>query len=474
MTKTHIKIFDGPPGTGKTRKLIDTLEFELANGVEPNKIAFCSFTKRAIEEAIDRAITRFDFKKTDLSFFRTVHALAFQALGLRKDQVIQKRDYKKIGEHLSLTFSSKYDDISDGSPIIKNAGDQYMFIDSYSRAKHLSARDVWNSINPDGLNWYEFKRYQDTVTEYKRNKNLVDFADMLAMQSRIIPVDVLIIDEAQDLSTAQWNFLMPTIRQAKRVYIGGDDDQAIFQWSGADVNYFMNIEGERETLKLSYRIPSAIHKLSMNIAGKIKNRVIKDYIPQNKEGEVNYWNSIDHLDLSHGTWLLLARNSYLLGELSESVKNRGVAYSVRGKSTISKSHVRAIKVFERWRKGLDLPADDIDLVNEYLPKGCKKWPDAIWHEAFTRMAPEDKEYYISLLRRNESLTKNPRINISTIHGAKGGEADHVALLTDMAYSTWDATSFDHDSEHRVWYVGATRCKETLNIILPRGRYNYNI
>ena len=90
------------------------------------------------------------------------------------------------------------------------------------------------------------------------------------------------------------------------------------------------------------------------------------------------------------------------------------------------------------------------------------------------MPAEEREFYVSMLRRGESLTNEPRIKISTIHGSKGGEADNVVLLTDMAYNTWEATNLNQDSEYRVWYVGVTRAKQNLNIIMPRGRYHFEL
>ena len=45
---------------------------------------------------------------------------------------------------------------------------------------------------------------------------------------------------------------------------------------------------------------------------------------------------------------------------------------------------------------------------------------------------EEKEFWISALRLGEKITEKPRIRISTIHGAKGAEADHVALVTDIS------------------------------------------
>ena len=36
----------GPPGTGKTTKLLNIMEEALDKGVEPERIAFLSFTKK--------------------------------------------------------------------------------------------------------------------------------------------------------------------------------------------------------------------------------------------------------------------------------------------------------------------------------------------------------------------------------------------------------------------------------------------
>jgi superfamily I DNA/RNA helicase len=146
-------------------------------------------------------------------------------------------------------------------------------------------------------------------------------------------------------------------------------------------------------------------------------------------------------------------------------------YNLKGKSTLAKRDVESILLWERHRKGMPLDPDDYEVLSNYITKFDKT---KIWHEAFDKMESMTKEYYISLLRKGESLTKPPRINISTIHGSKGGEADNVVLVTDMAASTWEASNLMPDSEHRVWYVGATRTKHSLNIVMPRGRYYYQL
>ena len=83
------------------------------------------------------------------------------------------------------------------------------------------------------------------------------------------------------------------------------------------------------------------------------------------------------------------------------------------------------------------------------------------------MPMNDTVYIIAALRRQQNLNREPRINISTIHGAKGGEADNVMLLTDMPRKAEDAyfeNKIKKDDERRVFYVGMTRAKKALHIV----------
>ncbi len=72
------KVF-GPPGSGKTTYLLNQVETELENGVSPARIGYFSFTRKAANEARDRAIAKFPHlnAKTDFPYFRTLHSLAF-------------------------------------------------------------------------------------------------------------------------------------------------------------------------------------------------------------------------------------------------------------------------------------------------------------------------------------------------------------------------------------------------------------
>ena len=77
-----------------------------------------------------------------------------------------------------------------------------------------------------------------------------------------------------------------------------------------------------------------------------------------------------------------------------------------------------------------------------------------------------------MLRRGEKITQEPRIRISTIHAAKGGEATNVILLTDISSRVFKSYQQNPDDESRVFYVGLTRAKENLFLIEPQTQKYY--
>lgn len=52
------------------------------------------------------------------------------------------------------------------------------------------------------------------------------------------------VDEAQDLTPLQWDMVVKIAKSVWRVYIAGDDDQAIYEWNGAEVEYFQTFPVE--------------------------------------------------------------------------------------------------------------------------------------------------------------------------------------------------------------------------------------
>tara|TARA_R110000803_G_scaffold101791_1_gene169810 strand:- start:137 stop:556 length:420 start_codon:yes stop_codon:yes gene_type:complete len=96
--------------------------------------------------------------------------------------------------------------------------------------------------------------------------------------------------------------------------------------------------------------------------------------------------------------------------------------------------------------------------------GLKVSKDLPWFKALENIPTQKSSYVRAMLRRKENINSEPRIKLSTIHGAKGGEADNVMLLTDLSRKADEQYWKQRDSERRVFYVGMTRARNTLNIV----------
>ena len=100
-----------------------------------------------------------------------------------------------------------------------------------------------------------------------------------------------------------------------------------------------------------------------------------------------------------------------------------------------------------------------------------------WETGLGKISERDRIYIKACLRKGESLTKTPRIRISTIHSAKGAQATNVMLLTDTMrrpYSMWRKINNYEDDEARVFYVGLTRATDRLHLIHPMFSQGYSL
>lgn len=492
------KIILGPPGCGKTTECIRLVEEAINSGTRPSRIAYFSFTKKAAQEASDRACARFDMTRQDFPYFRTLHSLAYQQLGLIPQRVLGSDQFREIGALLGLEFTRYYHNEDGMMPLGSKTGDQILWLIGMANARIVPLKDQWNLANIPDLDWFRVKQFNDTLAAYKRDTYTVDFSDMLnlALDCPPLDIDIAIIDEAQDLSRQQWRLANHLVSRAKMVYIAGDDDQAIHAWAGADVETFLTLQGTKTVLEQSYRLPRKIHALCDRIVSRIHHRYPKKWHPRDVDGRINRINTLDTMPWEDGTYMVLARNKYLLKDTEELLRLNGLPYISSGKSSIDPDHIRAIQTWEQLRqnqwvtgeearnvydhlrvgpgvqrgyKSLKMVQDDQMVNADYLYQYGGLVAKGIWHDVLTGIPDDQIQFYLAVRRRGEKLLETPRIQLSTIHGVKGGEADHVVLISDMSWRTYNEfqTGDTHDDEHRVAFVGASRAKQSLTILSPQ-------
>lgn len=496
----------GPPGTGKTTTLLNMVEKAIDEGISPSNIAFLAFTRKAANEAKERAARRFnlDFEQ-DLNFFRTLHSFCFNLSDIQKDQLLGYEHLAELSMQIGFNLTGKSPDADDD--IGSNARDNpIMQLIQLSRLKKEPIELTYKESGVDEP-LTSVKYVDEAYRKYKKANKLYDYTDILEWfadnGSRVCPqFSLVFLDEAQDLSPLQWEIAHILDDNSKRMYAAGDDDQAIYRWAGADVEHFLGVEEGSEVLEQSYRVPSKVHQVAQRIAKRIQTRRPKDYKPKPEQGVVENWSEPDLHKFQYDDWMVMAQCNYMLNEICEQLRQFGYYFDNRGNRSISDKLASALAAWEtlqdggqidvgaaknlyyymksgtRIRRGFKnlsgLLADDLlsldALQNNF---GLLATADMSWEEAMDKIPEEVKSYVSAIIRRGEDLNREPRIKVSTIHGTKGGEATNVVLYTDISYASDQAVSSNTlegqrmlDDLHRLFYVAVTRSKQNLYIVSP--------
>tara|TARA_R110002124_G_scaffold224388_1_gene389777 strand:+ start:3236 stop:4762 length:1527 start_codon:yes stop_codon:yes gene_type:complete len=493
----------GPPGTGKTTRLLAEVTDRLESGVNPLRIAYLAFTKKAASEARGRAVKLLGLSESDqkeqLFYFRTLHSLCYQLLSISDKKVITEADYKKFGKRVNLNFEVSIDEerrTKTNNPIIS--------LLSLYRLKMSTLREEYNKTDFNYA-WNEVDFIDRSYQEFKKTFRLIDYTDMLtefeSIMHLVLPktFSLICIDESQDLSPLQWKIVANLKNHTEDLILAGDDDQAIYGFTGASPEEFLHFEGEAEVLNQSYRTPKSIYRLISGIINTIPSnkRQQKTYQPKEEEGSVRRINSLQELDFSSGEWLILAQANYMLDTVAEDLKSAGYLFMRNGGRSISYNLTTAIITWERLRKGKEVSAANVQIMYKYMTgnggkvqRGFKKLNvseelfltydqlvsdygllasvDEIWSEALdSKTITVDKTYVTSILRKGDDSfhLKTPRIQLSTIHGAKGGEAQNVVVFLDL--TTAAIKNNENYENHRVFYVACSRPTENLYLVEPQ-------
>jgi DNA helicase-2/ATP-dependent DNA helicase PcrA len=222
-------ILSATAGSGKTHSTVGRLNHLLANGVDPNRIIFFSFTNDAVNELRNRIDN--EVKIT------TIHSFTSSILGklgkfkpivtfydfinwYRDKKKPSFKDPRKVREEYYKTIEKFYEE---GASISS----------SFSAYK-LQFYDGVRSPKPN---------YYDHYVAFLKDTNSRDFSDMLIDTEKLSKdpkhrdffngmYDYVFIDEYQDTSTLQMKILSSI--NAKQYYLIGDKNQSIYGFSGAN------------------------------------------------------------------------------------------------------------------------------------------------------------------------------------------------------------------------------------------------
>jgi len=505
-----IKIY-GPPGTGKTTTLVEkVVRKHLAKGVDPEQIAFISFTNKAVNTARDRAIETFpDLSTEDFKKFSTLHSYCRKFF---QEEIFDQRNCL-----IDFALQEKFLKTSD----TRLADDDFLYKDwslgIYDKARNMMKDPelVFKEESYKKDNLEIFKRKISTYEHYKKD-SFIDFTDMIERAIREInfgKLEILILDEAQDFTPLQWSVIFKIAKQAKKIYLAGDDDQAIYRWNGADPKYFTEyFPGKKIVLRKTRRFGKAIYEFSQIIRRGIIDSIEKDFSPLDKDGDIKRYLSFNQINFKdEGSWYIIARVNRVVNELRGKAKDAGLYFmDNKGNKSFSERQWRAIQAWHKVSKGESINKAEAENMYRYIrqlkdidygsekfwrnepdyktykfndlvewcglemseEEGKKKW----WWILRKNFTPRQKIYFMRLLKRygTDQLNKEPNIIIDTIHSVKGGEADHVVIHSKADYASdyRRKNKREKTDENRVYYTGATRAKRKLHLLASDDRYNY--
>jgi superfamily I DNA/RNA helicase len=499
-------IIEGPPGCGKTASLNALLDAHLQAGHEPDRLLVNAFTRNATQELRRRLRERYG--AIDMPWVRTIHSSCFHLLGLRTQQVVGPHSLREFGEasgfELKGALGARSLEDPYGGGTVVTVGDWCYVAEELRRQRLWTTEQSVGGLRPPGLaQHWDLDMARDFSLAYatwKKESGLYDFADMLerVLEGRMRPpVRQMFIDEAQDNTPLVWAVIDLWRQEAERLFVHGDSDQCLYQWSGADPKGMSRRSGSVFTLSHSYRLPSVILKQAQQIIRRTRDRIPKDFEPDREGGGVErVWDWVDVALDRPGSWFLLCRNRFFLEDVRTQLIHRGVAFRDRtsleagvppldsevGRAVdavwrLSKGevlsrarlrHLRRMAEEKTWpRDGIDGPGALVDLERMGAHPDLVRRLRVAPLQAL-QLAPGRSRYLEAVLRREGALTA-PRVELGTIHSVKGEEGAHVAVSTAMTHRTWEEYQLDPDQENRVFYVAATRARESLTWLLSGGK-----
>ena len=293
----------GPPGTGKTRRLVEIF-YDCIQQYSATEIIVTSHTNTAADEIRKRILDTKNIQEYQKEKGKDIFRLVRESRKTLDDTIttMHKCFMARIPEKKGKAVVFNIDDYN-------NLKIQYPLFDAYTGSKEFHSLDMLIARHPffkfhstardngfDTVKYYwtlsfeEKSKCKYTITELlrlekdynnfkgnirlnQRAERTLDFQDMIEhftnsdeIKSEDLGIKILMVDEAQDSSVIQRAAEKKMATAVEYFYKAGDPDQSIFGFAGADPHEFhIEFAHPEEELKQGFRCPRVINEYCKEI-----------------------------------------------------------------------------------------------------------------------------------------------------------------------------------------------------------------
>ena len=502
----------GPPGTGKTRYLTDKALTGVRMFGAP-KVMISSYTKAAAAEIAARAV---GVPEKNIG---TLHSFAMRSIGYSGEPADEmKKDFGV--KYPQLRFSGI--NCPEGWGDTQGNGDFYLGLMNSYRSRMIP-KERWpvRRVAEFSDRWEEWKKEAGLIDYTDMLEMALKEVPEAPGSPRVGYFDES--QDLSPLAMAlvrKWGEKMEYF-----IVVGDPDQCIYqFAGAEPEAFYATELPEDRiKVLAQSYRVPRAVHKWAVDWIEQSPGRQKVDYLPTGVEGEAKKCGEIRyphpvallrHADkyLEAGKRIMiLASCAYMLAPLISELREAGIPFwnpyakdrynfnpLHAGKGTPSIKRLAAFLNGPPWGS-----QDAVAWLKVMRKKGTGIYPGALniaeqmqgpfsvpqlfdpesedaqvfaWDTEEERVkwmgehllstAVQGMAYPIRVYKAGgrQAVVQSPQITVGTIHSVKGGEADVVYLFPDLSIAggrEWGSRGRGRESVRRLYYVGATRAKETL-------------
>lgn len=463
-------IIQAVAGSGKTSTIVEATKLIPVN----QRVLFLAFNKNIQEELVTR-LPKHIYCKTlhafGLSLFNN-NTGAYPRITGDKVETIINEVTKHLEDWEKREFVQFLKKVI--SPI-KNT-----LIDYTSLEQVMNLMSQFN-INDFELDDRAMSFIRTIMQKNNANTNEIDFDDMIylpvVLNFKSYSYDWVFVDESQDLNKTQFELIKRIVSNKTRVVAVGDKRQSIYAFRGADTNSMDNFKEEFNTtelpLSICYRCPKAHIDLVKQVIPEINIEAKADAI----EGELLYCKLPQLLEQAEEKDLILCRTNAPLVKVAFALIRVGKKAVVRGRD-IGTNLLKMIdkykcsdvsELYSKLKTFKELQEEKLSLIEDgKLDKNKKGGIVASIDSVETLyVLMEDCSTIQDIKDRIQSIFTDQKEGIicSSVHKAKGLEADNVAIINyDNMPHPMAKTKTELEQEYNILYVALTRSKHKLSIL----------